>query len=142
MSRPGTREETWSSLFRGQNPRTHSIPLDKSPSVYRLVCSGPITAHSERALGELPTLKPEETSFGIPFLRPHFNLPGSRFWEARRYENGAEKLKPCPICAGRRYWFSGLEWKCVGCFPKDLEGQVWLELNSSVDRVAAKRDRE
>ena len=30
MSRTGTREETWSSLFRGQNPRTRSIPLDKS----------------------------------------------------------------------------------------------------------------
>jgi hypothetical protein len=37
-------------------------------------------------------------------------------------------LKPRPICTSRWYWFDGLAWKCLGCFPRELEGQIWIEL--------------
>jgi hypothetical protein len=39
-------------------------------------------------------------------------------------------LKGCPICTNRRCWFDGREWKCPGCFPRELEGRIWLESNS------------
>jgi hypothetical protein len=41
---------------------------------------------------------------------------------------GFVNLKPYPIRTGGRYWLDGRGWKCLGCFPRELEGQVWLEL--------------
>jgi hypothetical protein len=40
---------------------------------------------------------------------------------------GFVNLKPFPIRTSRRCRFEGREWNCPGCFPREPEGQIWLE---------------